>query len=83
MKTMQFLYLKRVALSVMGCWCILTAHALPLPAADVGSPAKPSLSLPSTSYDFGEVMEGAVVEHDFIVRNTGNATLEIRKVSRD
>jgi len=28
-------------------------------------------------------MEGAVVEHDFIVRNTGNATLEIRKVSRD
>jgi hypothetical protein len=54
-----------------------------LQAGDVGSPAKPSLSLPSASFDFGEVMEDAVVEHDFIVRNTGTATLEIRKVSRD
>jgi hypothetical protein len=83
MRAMQFSYLKRGAVSVIGCCWILAVHTPLLPAANAQSPPKPSLSIPSTGYDFGEVMEGAVVEHHFLVRNTGNATLEIRKVSRD
>lgn len=34
----------------------------------------------SEAYDFGEVFEGADVVHDFIVKNTGDADLEIQSV---
>jgi hypothetical protein len=44
---------------------------------------QPALSISEARFDFGEALEGTVVEHDFVVRNTGNEVLEIRKVSRD
>jgi hypothetical protein len=40
----------------------------------------PAISIPETSHDFGEIGEGTPVSHDFLVKNTGNATLEIQKV---
>lgn len=36
---------------------------------------------PETHFEFGEVMSGAVVEHDFVVKNDGSAPLVIQKVS--
>lgn len=36
---------------------------------------------PEARFEFGEVMSGAVVEHDFVVRNEGSAPLAIQKVS--
>jgi hypothetical protein len=39
-----------------------------------------SILIPSATFDFGEALEGSVVSHDFIVKNTGTDTLEISKV---
>ena len=33
------------------------------------------LQLEETNYDFGDVPVGQKVEHDFVIRNTGNGTL--------
>lgn len=63
------------------------AHALqgaddnatsPTPAS--ASQANPSISIPEKVYDFGEAAEGGEVVHDFIVKNTGQAPLEINQV---
>ena len=43
-------------------------------------PAGPSIQLSETSFDFGEVYGGKEYVHDFMVKNVGSATLEIKKV---
>lgn len=48
--------------------------------AAFGIAGTPSLQLKETNYDFGEVEEGAVVSHDFELRNTGSDPLEIIEV---
>jgi len=48
--------------------------------AAFGIAGTPSLQLMETNYDFGEVEEGAVVSHDFELRNTGSDPLEIIEV---
>lgn len=40
----------------------------------------PSISVPESTYDFGEVAEDGIVSHDFIVKNTGLGPLEINQV---
>jgi len=40
----------------------------------------PHISFDSAAYDVGEVFEGAVIAHDFIVKNTGTAQLDISDV---
>lgn len=40
----------------------------------------PSIQVPSPTHDFGEVPEGAEVTHDFVIKNTGKAPLEIQQV---
>lgn len=42
--------------------------------------AQPSIHIEKPEYDFGEVMEGAEVEHEFTVRNTGKVLLNIERV---
>ena len=44
------------------------------------SAEKPSISFDASTYDAGEVWEGDVVSHDFIVKNTGTAELVIKSV---
>ena len=41
---------------------------------------KPAAVAQSGSYDFGIAFEGAEVLHDFIIKNTGTADLEIQTV---
>ena len=41
---------------------------------------KPSISFDASTYNAGEVWEGDVVSHDFIVKNTGTAELTIKSV---
>ncbi len=43
----------------------------------------PQLFLPVTSYDFGEISEGETIEHIFILKNTGQALLEIISATPD
>jgi len=41
---------------------------------------KPVAVIEVDSYDFGLAYEGKDVTHDFIIKNTGNANLEIKNV---
>ena len=49
----------------------------------VGLPgySQPCLSIDRSSFDFGEVMDGAVVEHTFLLKNVGDRTLKIFRVA--
>jgi hypothetical protein len=40
----------------------------------------PKFQVEEPTHDFGEVLEGAEVEHEFVVKNTGNAVLQIEQV---
>lgn len=43
-------------------------------------PVKSQLVIPETEYNFGEVSEGTVVEHQFVLKNQGNAPLSVERV---
>lgn len=55
--------------------CFFAALASAADASDV----KP-VAVVEAAYDFGMAFEGSDVTHDFIVKNTGNADLEIQSV---
>ncbi len=42
----------------------------------VNGPA-PKISFPEISYDFGTINQGEIVSHTFVVKNTGDAPLEL------
>lgn len=44
------------------------------------SRSAPVMEIAQPDHNFGEVAEGEVVTHDYVVRNTGSATLEIAQV---
>lgn len=46
-------------------------------AAPVGNPR---IYVENSTYDFGSITEGSIIEHDFIIKNTGNATLRIKQI---
>ena len=46
----------------------------------VSAPIAPSLEAPSPDYDFGEVEEGSILSHDYLIKNTGPGILEIFNV---
>ncbi|MDJ0781103.1 MAG: hypothetical protein QNJ22_03985 [Desulfosarcinaceae bacterium] len=48
-------------------------------ASDVSQPA-PKLVLEETAFNFDPVVDGALVNHDFAVRNEGDAVLHINQV---
>jgi len=45
------------------------------------TPSGPKAVFPEAQFDFGEVLAGAVVEHDFTLRNLGSAPMLIEKAS--
>jgi Protein of unknown function (DUF1573) len=67
-------HLSLASLGVLFCVSIFTASL-------AQTPSGPSMVLPESSFDFGDVDEGKVVEHTFRVLNKGNQPLEIRKVN--
>jgi hypothetical protein len=42
--------------------------------------ASPKISIPVTSWDFGNVPQNSTVQHDFLVKNIGTDTLRILSV---
>jgi hypothetical protein len=46
-----------------------------------GQAKGPQVEFLETEWDFGRIKQGEVVRHEFVFRNTGTATLEIRKVT--
>lgn len=49
-------------------------------AQATASQEKASIQFSETAHNFGEALEGAEVSHDFVVKNTGNALLQIEQV---
>lgn len=41
--------------------------------------AAPRAVLPFTSFDFGDVPRGELISHIFVIRNEGNANLDIKE----
>ncbi|MBU1053000.1 MAG: DUF1573 domain-containing protein [Proteobacteria bacterium] len=41
---------------------------------------QPNTVIPDSSYIFDQIPEGTKVVHDFVIKNTGEAPLEIHKV---
>lgn len=61
-----------IGLTVLPAWCV---------AAGQDEPQKqPVVSLPEETFVFDTVVEGNEILHDFAVKNTGEAPLEILKV---
>ncbi len=58
------------------------AAQLSLPPASQSpqAPALPKIVVESPLVDLGEVMENGTISHDFVVRNAGNAPLNIEQV---
>lgn len=62
------------------------AHPEPGNSLDSGkvllasAPEGPHMQLDETTFDFGEVLEGSIVSHDFIVSNIGTGVLKIDQV---
>lgn len=44
------------------------------------SKEKASIEIPEKEYNFGEALEGSEVSHDFVVKNSGSAMLQIEQV---
>lgn len=60
---------------------VFTTVAVPVVFGEaLGGKAVPVVEITEKEYDFGLVVDGQEIEHNFIVRNTGPATLEIQKV---
>lgn len=60
------------ALGVL-CFFLGTGLAISVPIA-------PSLQVPAPDHDFGEIDEGELLSHDYLIKNTGLGTLEIYDV---
>ena len=66
-----------VLICIAVCWHVGSFAAQPLSAS---SQDVPRMQLMETTFDLGEVMEGSVVSHDFIVWNIGTGVLKIDQV---
>jgi hypothetical protein len=67
--------LKRSAFLLM-----TVTFAFAVPAAGAAETTGPKIEFASPIHDFGKVKQGEVIRHDFVVKNTGNAVLEIKDV---
>jgi hypothetical protein len=50
------------------------------PTIPAASQMAPLLQVPEATHDFGEVLEGGEVAHDFKIKNTGKGELQIEQV---
>lgn len=53
-----------------------------LTTTPVNGSESPRLGISETTFDFKEAFEGEKVSHEFVVRNSGKAALNIREVRR-
>ena len=42
--------------------------------------ATPQVALPEAKYEFAPVVDGSIVSHDYLVKNTGDGPLDITQV---
>jgi hypothetical protein len=64
-------------------WLIILASflwAYTAPGPALSADLNPALHFSNTDFDLGEVAEGAIVSHEFVVTNTGPGVLKIVSV---
>ena len=59
----------------------MLALAILLLLSELQAPASLRATLPASRFQFGKVVQGTVVEHDFILKNEGAALMELSRVS--
>lgn len=75
-----------IFLQRINCTCaivfpgILSFVVLIMLAFPLSAKAGPILDIDETAYSAGEVYSGEVVEHRFLVSNSGDAPLEVQRV---
>lgn len=72
--------MKRLSFAVFiaaGCLCALFGNQVCLAQKPVG----PQISFKEKNFDFKQVDEGKILEHTFVITNTGDEPLVIEKVS--
>ncbi|MDO8663756.1 MAG: DUF1573 domain-containing protein [Candidatus Wildermuthbacteria bacterium] len=52
-----------------------------IPGADENGGGRPQIEISPATFDFGDIQYGDIVEYDFVVKNTGNEILEIKRVA--
>ena len=57
---------------------VLPLLLLFLPLLCMAQEKAPKMVISELTYDAGEVIKGTVIEHDFIVKNEGDAVLQIK-----
>ena len=60
-------------------FCILFSAIVAF-CTDVQTANQPSVFFPEITYEFPQVLEGAEVSHEFIIKNIGTAPLNVDKV---
>ena len=63
--------------AIIGCLVAATVHTV---AADDIVLKAPSAVLPEPIHEFGQVVEGTVITHDFFLQNKGTVPLIIKKI---
>ena len=69
---------KSIILTVFLLISFLTVFSGPAPADQ-----KPQAVLTEGGFNFGTAWEGDTITHDYLIKNTGNASLEILKIDTD
>jgi len=64
-----------------GHGAIMLALAMLLLLSELQAPASLRAVMPASRFQFGKVVQGTVVEHDFILKNEGTALLELSRAS--
>ena len=79
---------KLCVFAIIGCFGLIwVQNAEPAGDASQAKPATqavpqnaPVIQIPQATFDFGDVPEGVEVVHDFKIKNTGKAELQIEQV---
>lgn len=71
--------------AILAILTLVTILAPGLVAASTGDATEnqPSIEVPEPIHDFGKVIKGNIISHDFEIRNTGTEPLELRQVQPD
>ena len=69
--------LSRLTAAFLGVAFLTGAFAIAAARAEEAVTGKPAAVFPATLHDFGAVDRGEKLEHTFVVRNDGDAPLEI------
>lgn len=80
-KSVRYFILGVLALVALQGGSLWAAQSTPTQSA--AAVESPKAVFPETRYEFGAVMEGTKIEHDFIIENHGSEPLVIKHVRPD